>query len=141
MGENTMREIKFRAYSRTHKKMVYRNLHDKNWYYTPKNDEHGCHTAFGVHQSDHHTMPIMQFTGKSDKNGKDMYEGDICRNTANKDISNKVVVFDEYSSGFGLLSKDLDINGDEEVFFIREAYPGNEVIGNIYENPELNSES
>jgi uncharacterized phage protein (TIGR01671 family) len=73
-------------------------------------------------------MPIiMQFTGLIDKNGKEIYEGDIC-NTRDGDLLTcysynefiYMVLFSEEHSGVnGYAQKDL------------------EVIGNIYENPEL----
>lgn len=80
----------------------------------------------------------MQFTGLLDKNGKEIYEGDIvkgCRpweETENYTHHIEVVEFKEYSDccvtgvgyGFGEQGDPVDSN---EV----------EIIGNIYENTEL----
>jgi hypothetical protein len=72
-------------------------------------------------------LEITQFTGLKDKNGKEIYEGDIC-------YMNDIlchVVFEE--GAFLLQSKKL-----QESFCMYEyIYNKFEVIGNIFENPEL----
>ena len=80
--------------------------------------------------------PVMQYTGVNDMNGKEIYEGDILHGVKNK--AKYVVKFGEYSyvewhCGFYL---DRDNNGklNEGMGHTNENL---EVIGNIYENPEL----
>ena len=69
---------------------------------------------------------IGQFTGLKNKNEKEIYEGDILQlNYGDKD---RVVC--EYLV-YGNVSR--FIMGGDEVIFTKSA----EVIGNIYENPEL----
>lgn len=74
----------------------------------------------------------MQFTGLKDKNGKEIYEGDILREHKDKRCKPMIAVveWDEYTTGFSFEGHwdygDLDTNWNET-----------EVIGNIYENPEL----
>ena len=67
----------------------------------------------------------MQFTRLKDKNGKEIYEGDILKNENHDEImatpEDKIIV--EWSElGF---YKNFNL------------YNGSEIIGNIYENPEL----
>ena len=86
---------------------------------------------------------LMQYTGLKDKNGKEIYEGDI--------VTNKTKIF----SGNGFKGKDLIMlvewyQGecfyslsvyDEEYWGLKKLTKSSasdiEVIGNIYDNPEL----
>jgi uncharacterized phage protein (TIGR01671 family) len=78
---------------------------------------------------------MMQYTGLKDKNGKEIYEGDIVRyiRKEGKEVKfgNCFINANEYSCwGFYLSDGDCDE--------IITDYPRDyEVIGNIYENPEL----
>lgn len=97
------------------------------------------HTGIdGLHvPDDDPNLPIMQFTGLKDKNGKEIYEGDIVKNmTHGKGVANYEIKWGNV--GFYGVSKDGDKYGPYTLnLFINDKYPVLEVIGNIYENPEL----
>jgi uncharacterized phage protein (TIGR01671 family) len=82
----------------------------------------------------------MQYTGIEDKNEVDVYEGDIVslyehryRGDGSYDDSLAVVEWDDDFCGFvfKLLPRE---GGDSEAFLFENII---EVLGNIYENPEL----
>jgi len=79
----------------------------------------------------------MQFIGLKDKYGKEVFEGDIIRDSENWVA---LVVYDEKYVGFGLDYqpfddiKGLSVTFEELKIELRNTF---EVIGNIYENPEL----
>ena len=72
-------------------------------------------------------LVFMQCTGLKDKNGKLIYEGDIIKTS--KGVAN--VEYDNTYAYFGLTNFLTVFSFDN---FINEEI---EVIGNIYENPEL----
>jgi hypothetical protein len=83
------------------------------------------------------TAPQQQFTGLHDKNGKEIYEGDILA-TSNDGSDGcdewdseimGVVEWDECSAGFVGVPE----RSEESIYDSRYVT----VIGNIYENPEL----
>lgn len=83
-------------------------------------------------------LELMQSTGLKDKNGKEIYEGDILSLKKHSKLPHGVyciVEWDEVHVGFHAL-KDNQKNG-EYVLNIWNAKTHWEVIGNIYENPEL----
>ena len=74
-------------------------------------------------------IEVMQFTGLNDKKGKEIYEGDIL-NSSEKD-SLCYVIWDD--AAFALKSP-----GSEAVDYEHSSvFESMEVVGNIYENPEL----
>lgn len=71
---------------------------------------------------------VMQFTGLHDKNGKEIYEGDIV-NIETISLTPREVRF--INGAFKYVMKNITYRMDE--------YDSNEIniIGNIYENPDL----
>lgn len=93
-------------------------------------------------------VQLMQFTGLHDKNGKEIYEGDIVRCSFFKkddklgDCETWAIVFPENTMEF-VFTKDT---GDLDVLSVRfdprreerkQERATLQVIGNIYSNPEL----
>lgn len=87
---------------------------------------------------------LMQFTGLKDKNGKEIYEGDLVRSGNGRIWEVKFGEFvysmpDQEYSGYGYYicpnEKEYQKKGNWYL------YQSVEVIGNIHENPELLEES
>lgn len=81
---------------------------------------------------------LMQSTGLKDKNGKEIYEGDIVKfSDCDNDAYVTPVVWDNNYACFGVsFSGKYPISFD----YLEEFYTelkDIEVVGNIYENPEL----
>ncbi|WP_418953595.1 YopX family protein [Streptococcus sp.] len=120
-----MRVLKFRAWDEDSQKMngnveIYINK-DK---------------TIEVRSKDDKTI-VMQFTGLKDENGKEVFEGDIIKDS--EDFIAQVVYDKEYA-GFGLNYQPFDLTEGLSVTFeeLKNEYQNTfEIIGNIYENPEL----
>ena len=79
---------------------------------------------------------LMQSTGLKDKNGKEIFEGDILGFETNEGILNVNVFWD---SKYALFMFESKIHNEEELLAElvgNNTYPF-EIVGNIYENPEL----
>ncbi|MFA6917003.1 MAG: YopX family protein [Parachlamydiales bacterium] len=112
------REIKFRAWDKKISDMLYwdsKSQKFSNIFWNMVKDEN---------------MPLMQYTGLKDKNGTEIYEGDIVQNTAAKweVIFNKGCFCGRHLRFYTL---------EDETHLALRAILNIEIIGNIYENPEL----
>lgn len=131
-----MREIKFRAWDKTHKRFIDKHSFAIN--FNPVDDKqfHGTIIKLGYHED---LYELMQYTGLKDKNGKEIFEGDIVEAeiTKEKKAITKVWYFAptwmlaDYTTGKLCGSYEMsDFGRGENLEDI-------EIIGNIYENPEL----
>lgn len=85
-------------------------------------------------------MPVMQYTGIIDKNGAEIYEGDIIQGSvrASGDYAKYVVEWDKtYSSFICGFIKRVSFGCETHNHPLGELRFDCEVIGNIHENPEL----
>ncbi|WP_373844377.1 YopX family protein [Clostridium sp.] len=114
------REIKFRAWDEESELMT-------------DSDYEGGLREFFDHFDD---CKLMQYTGLKDKNGKQVYEGDIVKEQRKRFKDKYFAV--KWNNDIGsYIFEPLDKSLTSYPCFNIGTVKGLEVIGNIYENPEL----
>ena len=119
------REIEFRAIK--HNEKTPRRIVGINWM-----DKTAIFDISGSYET-HKYKLLEQFTGLYDKNGEEIYEGDIVL----YDDYHRIKMPVEFINGsFKTVSKDGDLNGEAWDFNLRymKEY---EIIGNIHMNADL----
>ena len=81
-------------------------------------------------------LHLMQSTGLHDKNGKEIFEGDILACKTDDEVINLNIFWDEEHALFMFESKKYNEQEPLAELVENNTYPF-EIIGNIYENPEL----
>ena len=79
---------------------------------------------------------LMQSTGLRDKNDKEIFEGDILACKTDDEVINLNVFWDEEHALFMFESKKYNEQEPLAELVENNTYPF-EIIGNVYENPEL----
>ena len=143
-----MREIKFRAWEPLNKEMHYLDFAlydykdgDCRFVLPSKRQGLRYYTIMNLE-----AVEVMQFTGLLDKNGKEIFEGDIIKVTGEFAIDDSGIIKwsqqeDDYTYHCGFM-----VDWQEEVkrrshLSFWANHREIEIIGNIYENPELLEEA
>ena len=144
-----MREILFRAYDKTMKR------------YKPFDGEHDTMLISHDGKVDYYNLQngsgfdeyiLEQFTGLHDKNGVEIFEGDIFTSDYFKDCEKFEVVFrygafcgESNRTGLfplGFTNDYHETGDDDDDFYYPEDYTSHiQIIGNIHDNPELLKET
>lgn len=127
------REIKYKAWL---KKEYYSVLNPENKVYNVENLDFDTQQAYLSECGwyDFEDIELIEYTGIKDKNGVEIYDGYIVeywyRSVSGTASGTAIVKF--YDGAFQL--EDIDDSDNTELLYLAEDL---EVIGNIYENPEL----
>ena len=134
-----MREIKFRAWDGN-------QMHDSPYFFEANfhSDSPRPYRFYedwiALEDGRNNPCEIMQFTGLKDKNGKEIYEGDIVKDlgyferlTEEQAMDSGIAMIKYHQCGFIAHYKGIELFSVEYIDFDDRF----EIIGNIYENPEL----
>lgn len=140
MKEKSLREIIFRGKQLTNNEWIYGNLiiTKDNKYFITKERDSAETFCFGASCIEVNSETVGQFIGLKDKNGTRIFEGDIvkfeCDLDGDGEISTELIeiYYDKTIASFlghSNQQKELPVTLD----YLDEC----EVVGNMYDNPEL----
>lgn len=131
-----MREILFRGKRADNGEWVYGDLvHSKT-------TSRGVITEIYSLEFTYEVLPetVCEYTGLTDKNGNKIFEGDICPDKENV----YEIIFERYQFSVKVIKTPLYLIKNGDTFPLwqfdnceRNGYRQLEIIGNIYDNPEL----
>lgn len=139
-----MREIKFRAWDKEENEMIDKHRDERNDYDEYWADVYALQLGLIENISKDERFVLMQFTGLHDKNGKEIFEGDVVKD---KKYTHEVRFGEECVDASDYETYSVGIVGFYMTNYLGEKYEFDainsqnakdlEIIGNIYENPEL----
>ena len=140
-----MREHKYRAWDKKTKQIV----EVVAIVYSDFQIEAGCDDKLGdpevdagvwikcnleVVQRDFKDVELMQYTGLKDKNGEEIYEGNILKDTCGRIL---LVEWYKYGFSFKAITETNFLRAQDIAQWFEDSEPFPEIIGNIHKNPEL----
>ena len=132
-----MREIKFRAWDKRDCVMsAVWNISFKGWEDSQINYIELC--GDGTYEIQEHEAVLMQYTGLKDKNDTEIYEGDIvlCSEEEYDREFKDTIIFKNATFAFSTYNSYS--GGDFDWYTLEHVCEDElEILGNIYENPEL----
>lgn len=144
---NNMRKILFKAKRKDNGKWVEGYLMDENYINVPFDDYDACGRFDDPIEIDPDT--ICQFTGLTDKNDKKIWENDILRYSheyegspflkEGEDVKYRVgaVFWSEWRGSWAVCGRGKKKCINNDVFKYNRNPNRTEVIGNVFDNPEL----
>lgn len=130
MNTEIKRELKFRAWNGIEMKNVDQiTFTEKTW---------TCENGYGVSIPFQPHIKLMQFTGLHDKNGVEIYEGDIFKHEQQSPFDNGKFKTEIGIVEWGIWSYMYGSSPNKPMFaFDRMKARQVEIIGNIYQNENL----
>jgi hypothetical protein len=126
--------LKFRVWDKEENRMILpKYLYSIDLLKEQVTERTKCNYTFSLHSIPFDKVKFMQSTGLKDKNGKEIFEGDIVNYKGRKAI---IKWHGSYASFIYRFVDELN-KRSAEWYPLYLAYLKCEVIGNIYENPEL----